>query len=109
MTRMQRPDGGFRVEVLLDQRTVVLSGELDMASTEALADTVTPLVEPAGDVIVDVEQLTFIDSSGLLALIRIADRLPDGKLVLRNPSDAVRRVLDLVELADVSPRIVIDA
>jgi len=106
---MHRPDGAFRAEVLLDERTVVVSGELDMAFTEALADAVTPLVDDPGDVVVDLEQLTFIDSSGLLGLIRIADRVRDGKLVLRNPSDPVRRVLDLVELADVSPRIVIDA
>jgi anti-anti-sigma factor len=105
---MHRPDVPFRAEVLLDERTVVLSGELDMAFTDALAEAVTPLVDVPGDVVADLERLTFIDSSGLLGLLRVADRVRDGKLVLRNPSDPVRRVLDLVELADVSPHIVID-
>jgi anti-anti-sigma factor len=104
---MQRPDGTFRAEVLPDERTVILFGELDMAFTDTLADAVTPLIEEPGDLVADLERLTFIDSSGLLGLIRIADRLRDGKLVLRNPSDPVKRVLDLVELADVSPHIVI--
>ena len=53
--------------------------------------------------------LTFIDSSGLLALLHTADRMRDGHLVLRKPSEPVRRVLELVELTTVSPRIVIDA
>jgi anti-anti-sigma factor len=105
---MERSDGPFRVEVLLEQRTLVLSGELDMAYTDTLTDAVAPLVEQPGDVTVDLQALSFIDSSGLLALLRTADRVQDGNLVLRRPSDPVRRVLDLVELADVSPRIVID-
>jgi anti-anti-sigma factor len=105
---MERVDGPFRVEVLPEHRTLVLSGELDMAYTGALADAVAPLVEQPGDVTVDLQGLSFIDSSGLLALLRTADQVRDGNLVLRNPSDPVRRVLDLVELADVSPRIVID-
>jgi anti-anti-sigma factor len=106
---MPRPDGAFRVDVRIDERTAVLSGELDMASIGSLTDAVTPLVEQPGDVVVDLEQLSFIDSSGLLALLRTADRIQGGTLVLRNPSDPVRRVLDLVELADVSPRIVLEA
>jgi anti-anti-sigma factor len=105
---MQPPDGPFRVEVLLPERTAVLSGELDMAYTKALADAVAPLVAQPGDVIVDLRALSFIDSSGLLALLRTADLVTNGNLVLRKPSESVRRVLDLVELADVSPRIVID-
>ena len=105
---MQRAERPFRVEVLFDQRTAVLSGELDMAYTEMLTEAVTPLVEQPGDVIVDLRELSFIDSSGLLALLRTADRIEDGNLVLRKPSEPVRRVLDLVELADVSTRIVID-
>jgi anti-anti-sigma factor len=106
---MHRPDGVFRVDVRLEERTALLVGELDMAYTDSLAAAVTPLVEQPGDVVVDLEHLSFIDSSGLLALLRTADRISDGRLVLRNPSEAVRRVLDLVELADVSPRIVLEA
>jgi anti-anti-sigma factor len=106
---MHRPDGAFRVDVQLEERTALLVGELDMAYTESLATALTPLLEQPGDVVVDLAHLSFIDSSGLLALLRTADRISDGRLVLRNPSEAVRRVLDLVELADVSPRIVLEA
>jgi anti-anti-sigma factor len=85
-------DGAFRADVQLDERTALLSGELDMAYTESLTMALTPLVERPGDVIMDLGQLSFIDSSGLLALLRTADRIRDGRLVLRNPSDPVRRV-----------------
>ena len=104
---MQRPDAPFTAVVELDQRTLILSGELDMAYTETLAEAVGPLVEESGDVTIELHELSFIDSSGLLAMLRLADRVRDGKLILRNPSEPVRRVLELVELADVSPHIVI--
>ncbi len=105
---MQRPDGPFTAALHVDQRTLVLSGELDMAYTEALAEAVGPLVEEPGDVTIELHELSFIDSTGLLALLRVADRVRDGKLILRNPSEPVRRVLEMVELADVSPHIVIE-
>jgi anti-anti-sigma factor len=104
---MDRSDASFHAELVPELRTLVLTGELDMARTDALSEAVGPLVEQPGDVIVDLQGLSFIDSSGLLGLLRIADRVQEGTLILHKPSDPVRRVLDLVELADVSPRIVI--
>jgi anti-anti-sigma factor len=105
---MARSNGPFHVEAFPDERTLVLTGELDMAFTDALIEAAAPIADEPGDMIVDLHGLSFIDSSGLLALLHTADRLKDGSLILRKPSDPVRRVLDLVELADVSPRIVID-
>ena len=105
----QIPNEPLRIEVLADERTIVLDGELDMADTETLTRAVTSLTADPGDLILDVRALTFIDSSGLLALLHTADRMRDGRLVLRKPSEPVRRVLELVELTTVSPRIVIDA
>jgi anti-sigma B factor antagonist len=103
------PNEVLRIEVLHDERTIVLHGELDMADTDTLTRAAAPLAAERGDLILDLHALTFIDSSGLLALLRTADRLREGNLVLRKPSDTVRHVLDLVELTAVSPRIVIEA
>jgi len=105
---MKRPDDPFRAMLVSERRTLVLTGELDMAYADTLLDAVGPLVELPGDVTIDLQGLSFIDSSGLLGLLRVADRVQDGNLVLYRPSDPVRRVLDLVELADVSPHIVIE-
>jgi anti-anti-sigma factor len=86
---------------------LVLRGELDMAETAALAEAAASLATEPGDVTLDLHALTFIDSSGLLALLRVADAVHDGNLVLCDPTEQVRMVFELVDLAAVSPRIAI--
>lgn len=98
----------FRIEPAGDSRTFVLSGELDMAATDLVIEA-TGSLAGEGDVVFELAGLTFIDSSGLRAVLQVAERIPEGKLVLRAPTDAVQRVLDIVGLADASPRVVVDA
>jgi len=86
---------------------LALDGELDMGDTDALLDAAAALVDQPGDLTFDLRALTFIDSSGLLALLRIADRVHDGNLILLRPTEQVRKVFEMVELAAVSPRILI--
>ena len=97
----------FRIDPAGDDRTFVLTGELDMAAADAVTHAVGSL-GPEGDVVFELAGLAFIDSSGLRAVLQVADRISDGKLILREPTDAVRRVLDIVGLADASPRIVVE-
>jgi anti-anti-sigma factor len=77
-------------------RGYVLRGEFDLEcipEVERLffnGDTSIP-------VILDASQLTFIDSTGLWILLRLA-RAGDGTtpgVVIRNPSQAVRRLINL--------------
>lgn len=98
----------FRIEPAGDGRTFVLTGELDMAAAELVTEATGSLAGD-GDVVFELAELTFIDSSGLRAVLQVAERIPEGKLVLRAPTDAVRRVLDIVGLAEASPRVVVDA
>ena len=98
----------FRIAPGADPRTFVLVGELDMASTDLVAEATDDLDGGVGDAVLELRDLTFIDSSGILAVSKVADRVRDGKLILRHPTDAVRRVLDLVGLTEASPRIVIE-
>jgi anti-anti-sigma factor len=80
-------------------RTLRLAGELDLNDADALAGRLAVEGEGPGDLTLDVSQLTFIDSTGLRALLRAADSLAGrGNLVLRSPSPAVRRVLELMGL-----------
>src|SRR4051794_4157814 len=44
-----------------------LSGELDMASAPALSDALGPIVDECRRLTLDLEDLTFIDSSGIRA------------------------------------------
>jgi anti-sigma B factor antagonist len=72
-----------------------LEGELDMAT----ADDLSRLLRDAstnGTIVLDFSGISFMDSSGLRALLEGAGQ-PNGSdaLVILNPSDQVRRVLDI--------------
>lgn len=80
-------------------RRFSLKGELDMASAETLRDALQPIVDAEGSICLDVGGLTFIDSSGLRALVLLSERINgSGPLVLSNVSVGVRRLLDIVGL-----------
>lgn len=77
---------------------VRLEGELDLANGAALRDA---LVEIAGStVVVDLEELTFLDAAGLGALIQAKQRIEEqgDRLVLCNARGVVARVLRVAEL-----------
>jgi stage II sporulation protein AA (anti-sigma F factor antagonist) len=81
-----------------DVARVTLSGELDLDGAGALAGELGDLAgKGATSVVVDVAGLTFIDSSGLRALLSAREQL-DGAgatLKLLNLSPAVERVLEM--------------
>jgi anti-anti-sigma factor len=79
-------------------------GELDMSTADVLLSGVAAaLADGFGDVVVDVSQLSFVDSSGLRALIHVSRELEGrGRLILMNPTPAVQRLLGLVQ-ADTFP------
>ena len=101
------PDEPLRIERRGDERVLVLDGELDMTDTGSLTDAAAALVAQPGDLTLDLHGLTFIDSSGLLALLHVAAAVRGGNLVLSHPTEQVQKVFEMVELAAVSPRIVI--
>jgi anti-anti-sigma factor len=78
---------------------VRLAGELDMATAADLAVPLEQLLERAPQpVVLDLGDLSFLDSSGVAVLIRIANRFP--QLETRNPPPPVRRVIEVLGLAD---------
>ena len=98
----------FRIAPGQDARTFRLEGELDVAETDIFLAGVGD-VAGGGDIVLDLEGLAFIDSSGVRALLLLADRLDDdGVLILRNTGPAVQRVFDLVELEATRPSIRIE-
>jgi len=85
---------GLSVDRVTD-RAFVVTGELD-GSTTALFDSVVTPARPEGEpVVLDLAGVTFIDSSGVRSLIRLAQSLEGVGLILRDPSP---RVLHLFEL-----------
>jgi anti-anti-sigma factor len=86
-----------------DRVELVLTGEIDVASAPTLADALDALSRVGATfVTVDAAAVTFIDSTGLRALVR-ADgvlRARGGRLHLADPSPAVRRLVELSGLGD---------
>jgi anti-sigma B factor antagonist len=77
-----------------------LSGELDMATSTVLSERLTELVRGGTDVVVDLSNLRFIDSSGLSALLAALRQSQAGRttLWLRRPTTTVARVLAITGL-----------
>jgi anti-sigma B factor antagonist len=70
-------------------RTVVLvRGELDLATAPALEQAVTEGLDAGGEVVVDLRELTFMDSTGLRVLVRAHASVGDEKrfLIVRPPA-----------------------
>jgi anti-sigma B factor antagonist len=78
---------------------VSIEGELDLSTTEVVWAAVDEvLVRQPGRVVFDLGRLAFMDSSGIALLVRVAQRVPDVEL--RNPSQIVRRLIELTGLAE---------
>jgi anti-sigma B factor antagonist len=77
---------------------IVAEGELDLVGAPALAAALP--CDGDGAVIVDMAAVGFMDSSGLRALLeaRQASLEAGRSFAISRPSDAVRRVLELVDL-----------
>ena len=82
-----------------DGLVIALGGELDLASLPAVA---APLDDafgrPEQPVVLDLADLTFLDSSGVALLVRIANHF--GQVRTRSATEPVRRVIEVLGLAE---------
>jgi anti-sigma B factor antagonist len=92
----------FRVEPVSSNGVVVIaaSGEIDLATAETFHDAIAHHVGPGRKIVLEFSGVEFLDSSGIHVLIvnRQAAVEVGGTLVVRNPNDIVRRVLEAVRL-----------
>jgi anti-sigma B factor antagonist len=89
-------------EIQGDQATIVLRGEFDIIGKESfVAAIATALAADVTDVAIDMSEVSFIDSSGVGALLE-AHRLGLA-IVVHRPSERVRKLLDLVLIGDIIP------
>lgn len=78
-----------------------LSGELDLATAEDLLIAFRSVSDGEGsEVILDLSELEFIDSTGIYAFVTIAKEASPRGVVLRSPRRPVRKVIDLIRLED---------
>jgi anti-sigma B factor antagonist len=98
-------EAGFRALAELggDADPVVwLRGDLDMATTQQAWSVIAPAAAGAAQVVLDLREVTFIDSAGLGLLLRVRRLVGDAgaTLVLRAPTPATCRVLEFAGLVD---------
>jgi anti-sigma B factor antagonist len=91
-------DGPLTVQLEQDGEslTVRASGELDIATTEALQEALRHAFDGDAEVIIlDVAEVTFIDSMGLRALLWAAEHQDGHRLGVRCGPGAVRRMIEM--------------
>ena len=96
------------VELLsIEQRNGLrLAGELDMSTAPELDTAFEAVVEQGGAVLVDLSELTFMDSTGIKAILKATLALRGrGCLILHGERHGVRRVLDVAGLDGFVPNL----
>ncbi len=84
-----------------EQGVFLLAGEFDITCQDVFDAWLPIICEGPGPVVLDVGDLTFMDSTGIRGLLRISAERP---VVLRNPHPRIKRVLEAVGL-DARPEI----
>jgi anti-anti-sigma factor len=77
--------------------TFFLEGELDIASVPSLQAALNGSIGVGGPITLDLSRLTFIDSSGVGAILKAAkDHLPGGCVFLHGVHDGTEKVIELM-------------
>jgi anti-anti-sigma factor len=87
-----------------DTRVIALRGELDLANASTAESALQDSLSGGDEVVVDMRELEFIDSTGIAMLVSALDG--DGEPRLRfvpSSAPAVARVLELTGLAERLP------
>lgn len=94
MDTQTRQDGNFLV--------LSIDGEITLDNAQGLKEETRKLAETMAEpvFVLDLEKVSFIDSTGIGFLIVLKSRLEerDKKLVLLKPSMQAQRILELVQL-----------
>jgi anti-anti-sigma factor len=86
-----------------------LIGEMDLSGEQALKAALEVRVATGGDLTLDLSQCTFMDSTGLRLLVAAASQLEGrASLIIRSPSAAVRKLIELTGVDRLSNLIVDD-
>lgn len=93
---------GFRLDVgdVPGATVIVIAGDLDIATAPQLVAAVEGLADRADPLVLDLAAVTFVDSSGIRALLDTEKAASVGgrRLALLRPAAALTRLLDLVDL-----------
>ena len=88
-----------------DDGVFYLSGDLDIVAAQHFETSVQSCLDGQGEVVLDVQNLAFVDSTGLRAIVRLAKQVHPRMVVLRAPRPRVARVLDIVRIETLGIRV----
>ena len=98
---------GFDASVSVDagRPVVVVRGEVDVVTADRLRIALREALAVGGPVEVDLRNATFMDARGVRALMEAYEEggHEPGRIVLRDPQPAVRRVLGIVGVTSFMP------
>ena len=79
---------------------VHVDGDIDVATSDLLRADISQLVDSGPNLILDLNEVSFMDTVGISALLatRTAVMEHGGTLAVRNPSSTVRQVLEMTGL-----------
>ena len=81
---------------------LAFSGEMDLATAEGFTSALQPWIEAGGPVTVDLSEVTFMDSTGIHAVIEAARALGDrGCIIIHGAHDGIQKVFELTMLDSV--------
>ena len=105
MTSVTEPDVfSITTSVRGDVLVVTVTGEVDLTTAPELTRAMHLTSAHTSRLVADLAGVTFLDSSGLNALVRGSRELEErgiGFRVVAEPDGPVRRLLDLTQLVDV--------
>lgn len=83
-----------------DEVVVSLRGELDADTCQGLGPRLLAAAVGVPTLVIELSELTFIDSSGISELLRVRETVDERgqRFAVRNPSTTVRRVLEITGL-----------
>lgn len=80
--------------------TVVFVGTLDISTSDQALEVLAEAKTEASELVIDLRQVDFVDSSGLSVIARTAQQVAETGLTLRVvPSDHARRLLEITGIA----------
>ncbi len=89
---------------LSEPNLIALAGEIDLHESPHVRESITPLIEKKEPkVLIDLTQVSYIDSSGLAVLIDAMQRVQSygGKLALYGIGKSVRTIFEIARLDQV--------
>jgi anti-anti-sigma factor len=102
-----KPNGGFEITERRESDTTVLTliGELDLASVGGVQQRLGELRDAREAVILDLDQVTFMDSTGIRMLLTACQDAAehDWRFQVTRGSGRVRHLLSVVQIADRLP------